>query len=157
MSTKHLRKGCSLFISGCACLHVASVTSGIERAARLRHDRLDAAVELRDLTALPGNRLEALKGDRKGQYSIRINDQWESGVYQRRERRNEMCRLLQRRSSRARKHPRTFLIRITAVNRGELPATLYLLPAPLVSQYLDRLAGKREAAVVFGLTNTEGM
>jgi plasmid maintenance system killer protein len=37
---------------------------------------LEAAVELRDLGALPGNRLEALKGDRKGQYSIRINEQW---------------------------------------------------------------------------------
>ena len=50
--------------------------SGIERAARLKLDRLEAAVELRDLSVLPGNRLEALKGDRKGQYSIRINDQW---------------------------------------------------------------------------------
>lgn len=50
--------------------------SGIERAARLTVDRLEAAVELSDLSALPGNRLEALKGDRKGQYSIRINDQW---------------------------------------------------------------------------------
>lgn len=50
--------------------------SGIERAARLKLDRLEAAVELRDLGALPGNRLEALKGDRKGQYSIRINDRW---------------------------------------------------------------------------------
>lgn len=50
--------------------------SGIERAARLKLDRLEAAVELRDLAALPGNRLEALKGDRKGQYSIRINEQW---------------------------------------------------------------------------------
>jgi proteic killer suppression protein len=50
--------------------------SGIERAARLKLDRLEAAVELKDLAALPGNRLEALKGDRKGQYSIRINEQW---------------------------------------------------------------------------------
>jgi toxin HigB-1 len=50
--------------------------SGIERAARLKLDRLEAAVELRDLGALPGNRLEALKGDRKGQFSIRITDQW---------------------------------------------------------------------------------
>ena len=33
-------------------------------------------MELKDLAVLPGNRLEALKGDRKGQYSIRINDQW---------------------------------------------------------------------------------
>lgn len=50
--------------------------SGIDRAGRLKLDRLEAAVELKDLGALPGNRLEALKGDRKGQYSIRINDQW---------------------------------------------------------------------------------
>ena len=50
--------------------------SGIERAARLKLDRLEAAQSLQDLAALPGNRLEALKGDRKGQYSIRINDQW---------------------------------------------------------------------------------
>ena len=50
--------------------------SGIERAARLKLDRLEAASSLRDLAALPGNRFEVLKGDRKGQYSIRINDQW---------------------------------------------------------------------------------
>jgi proteic killer suppression protein len=50
--------------------------SGIERPARLKLDRLEAAVTLRDLTVLPGNRLEALKGNRKGQCSIRINDQW---------------------------------------------------------------------------------
>ena len=49
---------------------------GIERAARLKLDRLEAATSLVDLAALPGNRFEALKGDRKGQYSIRINDQW---------------------------------------------------------------------------------
>ena len=50
--------------------------SGIERAARLKIDRLEAASSLEDLAALPGNRLEALRGDRKGQHSIRINDQW---------------------------------------------------------------------------------
>jgi proteic killer suppression protein len=50
--------------------------SGIERAARMKLDRLEAAVALRDLAVLPGNRLEALKGNRKGQYSIRVNDQW---------------------------------------------------------------------------------
>ena len=50
--------------------------SSIERAARLKLDRLEAAVSLKDLAALPGNLFEALKGDRKGQYSIRINDQW---------------------------------------------------------------------------------
>lgn len=50
--------------------------SGIQRAAQLKLDRLEAATSLRDLAALPGNRFEALSGDRKGQYSIRINDQW---------------------------------------------------------------------------------
>jgi proteic killer suppression protein len=50
--------------------------SGIERAARLKLDRLDAATGIADLAALPGNRFEALVGDRRGQYSIRINDQW---------------------------------------------------------------------------------
>ena len=50
--------------------------SGIERPARLKLDRLEAAAALGDLAVLPGNRFEPLKGDRKGQYSIRINDQW---------------------------------------------------------------------------------
>jgi addiction module HigA family antidote len=44
--------------------------SSIERATRLKIDRLEAATALRDLAALPGNRFEVLKGDRKGQYSI---------------------------------------------------------------------------------------
>ena len=48
--------------------------SGIERSARLKLDRLESATALRDVAALPGNRFEALIGDRKGQYSIRIND-----------------------------------------------------------------------------------
>jgi len=48
----------------------------IERAARLKLDRLEAATALSDLASLPGNRFEALSGDRKGQCSIRINDQW---------------------------------------------------------------------------------
>lgn len=50
--------------------------AGIERSARLKLDRLEAATSIRDLAALPGNRFEALKGKRKGQYSIRVNDQW---------------------------------------------------------------------------------
>ena len=50
--------------------------SGFARSAQLRLDRLDAAVSSRDLAALPGNRFETLSGDRNGQYSIRINDQW---------------------------------------------------------------------------------
>ena len=48
----------------------------IERAARLKLDRLEAATSIHDLAALPGNRFEALHGDRKGQFSIRINGQW---------------------------------------------------------------------------------
>jgi proteic killer suppression protein len=47
-----------------------------ERQALRKLDMLDAAPDIRTLGTLPGNRLEALKGDRKGQYSIRINDQW---------------------------------------------------------------------------------
>ena len=50
--------------------------SGIERSAYTRLVRLHVASELADLAAIPGNRLEALAGDRKGQHSIRINDQW---------------------------------------------------------------------------------
>jgi proteic killer suppression protein len=50
--------------------------SGFERAARLKLDRMEAATSIRDLTALPGNRFEALAGDRKGEYSVRVNDQW---------------------------------------------------------------------------------
>jgi len=49
---------------------------GIRRQAELRLDRLDQAVTLQDLAAFRGNRLESLHGDRRGQHSIRINDQW---------------------------------------------------------------------------------
>lgn len=48
----------------------------VERPARRKLLYLHRAQTLRDLLAPPGNRLEALKGDRKGQHSIRINDQW---------------------------------------------------------------------------------
>jgi proteic killer suppression protein len=50
--------------------------SGFARQAEVRLDRLEAARSLGDLAALRGNRLETLHGDRNGQYSIRINDQW---------------------------------------------------------------------------------
>jgi toxin HigB-1 len=50
--------------------------SGFARQAGTRLDRLEAATSLADLAALPGNRLEALRGDRAGLFSIRINDQW---------------------------------------------------------------------------------
>jgi proteic killer suppression protein len=59
----------------------------IEYQARARLIRLDAARSLADLAALRGNHLEALSGDRAGQYSIRINDElricfkWERGPY----------------------------------------------------------------------------
>ncbi len=50
------------------------------RAFKVQAERklaiLEAAGSLNDLGGLPGNRLESLKGDRKGQHSIRINDQW---------------------------------------------------------------------------------
>jgi proteic killer suppression protein len=46
------------------------------RVARRKLAMVDAAVSLNSLRAPPANRLEALKGDRKGQHSIRINDQW---------------------------------------------------------------------------------
>jgi len=48
----------------------------IERVALRKLAQLDAAAELTFLRVPPGNRLEALQGDRAGQYSIRINDQW---------------------------------------------------------------------------------
>ena len=48
----------------------------IERIVRRKLRQLDSATELRDLAAPPGNRLEALRGERQGQHSIRINGQW---------------------------------------------------------------------------------
>ena len=48
----------------------------IEDVALRKLDMVDAATRLDDLRSPPGNRLEALKGDRRGQHSIRINRQW---------------------------------------------------------------------------------
>ncbi len=48
----------------------------IQRIARRKLIYIDDAEDLQDLLAPPGNRLEKLKGNRAGQYSIRINDQW---------------------------------------------------------------------------------
>jgi proteic killer suppression protein len=48
----------------------------IQRVARRKLEILDAAEVLQDLRIPPSNRLEKLSGDREGQYSIRINDQW---------------------------------------------------------------------------------
>jgi len=49
---------------------------GFDRQAWKRLEILEAATSLDELRALPSNRLEALRGDRRGQYSIRINNQW---------------------------------------------------------------------------------
>jgi toxin HigB-1 len=49
---------------------------GFDRQAWKRLEILDAAISLAELGAFPSNRLEALRGDRAGQYSIRINMQW---------------------------------------------------------------------------------
>ncbi len=61
----------------------------VEKAARIKLGFLAAARDLRDLQQVPGLRLEKLTGDRQGQYSIRINDQYricfewrEDGAYQ---------------------------------------------------------------------------
>lgn len=54
----------------------AKAVAGFLRQAEMKLDQLDAAITVQDLAVLPGNRVKALKGDRKGQYSIRINDQW---------------------------------------------------------------------------------
>ncbi len=48
----------------------------IQKRALVKLQLIDAAVELAFLRLPPGNRLEALKGDRSGQHSLRINDQW---------------------------------------------------------------------------------
>jgi Plasmid maintenance system killer protein len=48
----------------------------MQNTARRKLRYLNRATDLRDLLAPPGNRLEKLRGDRDGQYSIRINDQW---------------------------------------------------------------------------------
>jgi proteic killer suppression protein len=53
-----------------------SLAAEVQRAAYRKLAILDAAGALTDLRLPPGNRLEKLAGDRAGQYSIRINDQW---------------------------------------------------------------------------------
>lgn len=48
----------------------------IENSARRKLELIDAAISIKVLAIIPGNRLEKLKGSRKGQWSIRIKDQW---------------------------------------------------------------------------------
>jgi len=54
----------------------AKLPQAIQRLAARKLDYLDGAEELEDFRSPPGNRLELLKDDRAGQYSLRINDQW---------------------------------------------------------------------------------
>ena len=56
--------------------HPVARFRSFEHIALRKMAQLDAATSLDDLKFPPGNRLEALKGDRKGQMSLRINDQW---------------------------------------------------------------------------------
>ncbi|MDA2935105.1 type II toxin-antitoxin system RelE/ParE family toxin [Acidobacteria bacterium AH-259-D05] len=56
--------------------HSRKLPSDIQRVARRRLAILDGAERLSDLRVPPSNQLEKLSGNRKGQYSIRINDQW---------------------------------------------------------------------------------
>jgi len=53
----------------------------LHEKARIKLARLHAAESLQDFATLPGNRFEKLRGDRKGQYSIRINDQYRICFY----------------------------------------------------------------------------
>jgi proteic killer suppression protein len=84
-------------IESFACAETEQIFSGqlsrrlptdIQRTARRKLLQLHAATQLRDLIAPPGNQLEALKGNRRGQHSIRVNRQWricfrwESGAYE---------------------------------------------------------------------------
>ncbi len=56
--------------------HLVARFRAVERPARRKLLYLSQARTLQDLLVPPGNRLEALKGDRRGQHSIRVNDQW---------------------------------------------------------------------------------
>ncbi|MXY39914.1 MAG: type II toxin-antitoxin system RelE/ParE family toxin [Rhodospirillaceae bacterium] len=56
--------------------NIRRLPPSILRRARMRIQRVVAARRLADLLVPPSHRLEALRGDRKGQHSIRINDQW---------------------------------------------------------------------------------
>jgi proteic killer suppression protein len=75
----------SIVIVSFACEETESIWEGltsrrfpfdIQQTARRKLRYLHHAQHIHDLRVPPGNRLEALKGSRKGQYSIRINDQW---------------------------------------------------------------------------------
>lgn len=62
----------SLFVTG----HVSRVPADLARRALRKLEYVHVAARLEDLRVPPGNRLHALKGDRKGQHAIAVNDQW---------------------------------------------------------------------------------
>lgn len=72
MIRSFLDKKTQLFFAG----EMVKEFSGFRKAAERKLTMLDNASDLKDLLAPPGNRLEMLKGDRAGQHSIRINEQW---------------------------------------------------------------------------------
>jgi len=57
-------------------LYVARLDQAVQRVAYRKLVQVDAAARIDDLRVPPGNRLEALAGDRKGQWSIRVNERW---------------------------------------------------------------------------------
>lgn len=59
-----------------ASFAVKGLPSQMQKRARAKLVAIDASAQLEDLRVPPGNRLEALRGDRRGQHSIRINEQW---------------------------------------------------------------------------------
>ena len=72
-------------IESFACAETEKIFNGIgwrrfpvdiQRAARRKLLQLHAAVAVRDMSVPPGNRLELLRGNRAGRYSVRVNDQW---------------------------------------------------------------------------------
>lgn len=56
--------------------YAKAIDRAVQRAAMRKLEQLHAAKDVEELRVPPGNRLERLKGDRKGQHSIRVNDQW---------------------------------------------------------------------------------
>ncbi|MBO0807955.1 MAG: type II toxin-antitoxin system RelE/ParE family toxin [Actinobacteria bacterium] len=77
MITSFRDKGTEDLFEGCETKHARkSCPSDLMRVARRKLDQLNQAVALADLRAPPSNHLEKLKGEREGQHSIRINDQW---------------------------------------------------------------------------------
>lgn len=61
---------------GIASREARRIPKALWEVARRKLDMVQAAAQLRDLASPPGNKLEKLKGNRKGMHSIRINDQW---------------------------------------------------------------------------------